>query len=195
MILNSAQLAIAISAVLAGAVILGWILHWLWTRLAGRSADDRARLAEMVNRLHAADQARERAEQARAEAVRRLADGEAEMSTQLAAMQTRLDGAVEGREAELIKALREAQADAEAAMGGLGSARRRIAELEAELADRARSLHQDEAVEPEAESPTDRPSPNGASTAEAAGRADTKIAVHLPRRARKRIKGRTAVAR
>ena len=32
--LTGAQLATAITAVLVGAIMLGWILHWIWARLA-----------------------------------------------------------------------------------------------------------------------------------------------------------------
>ena len=138
--LTSSQLAIAISAVLAGAVILGWILHWLWTRAANHPTDDRERLVEMVNRLHNSDQARDEAFEARERAENLLASREAEMRARMEAMQHRLDGAVEGREAELSQGLREAQADAEAAMTGLGVARRRIAELEQSIEDRAAEI-------------------------------------------------------
>ncbi len=50
--LTGAQLATAITAVLVGAILLGWILHWIWVRLAG-AGSDAARLAEAVDRLHA----------------------------------------------------------------------------------------------------------------------------------------------
>ncbi|MBY8976334.1 hypothetical protein KHP62_10985 [Rhodobacteraceae bacterium NNCM2] len=131
--LTSSQLETAISAVLAGAVIMGWILHWLWRRAAHRYRGGKGDLAEMADRLHASDEARERAEEARERAENLLASREAEMQARLEAMQYRLDGAVEGREAELLSELREARADAEASMSGLGNARRRIAELEAAL--------------------------------------------------------------
>ncbi|MEM9369645.1 MAG: hypothetical protein AAGA26_00680 [Pseudomonadota bacterium] len=131
--LESTQLATALSAILAGAVALGWVLHWLWGRAVNQSRNDKDRLQEMAERLHASDQARERADDAREKAQNLLASREAEMQTRLEAMQYRLDGAIEGREAQLASELREAKADAEAAMSGLGTARRRIAELEEEL--------------------------------------------------------------
>lgn len=131
--LSGGQLAIAISAVLAGAVAIGWSLHWLWIRLSNAATTDTARLTEMINRLHEADRAREAAEDARELAENLLAAREAEMENRMAAMQARLDGAVLGREAELAQALREAQADAEASMSGLRNARHRIMELEAEI--------------------------------------------------------------
>ena len=131
--LTGGQLAIAISAVLVAAIVLGWTLHWLWMRLSNAAISDTARITEMINRLHEADRARESAEDAKELAENLLASREAEMENRLAAMQARLDGAVEGREAELSTALREAQADAEASMSGLRGARERIMELEEEL--------------------------------------------------------------
>ena len=133
--LTGAQLATAISAILIAAIVLGWILHWLWMRLSNAAVSDTARLTEMINRLHEADNAREAAESAKELAENLLASREAEMENRMAAMQARLDGAVEGREAELVVALREAQADSEASMSGLRNARGRIMELEQEIDD------------------------------------------------------------
>ena len=131
--LSGAQLATAITAILLLAVIIGWTLHWLWTRLSNAAISDTARITEMINRLHEADRAREAAEDAKELAENLLASREAEMENRMAAMQARLDGAVEGREAELAVALREAKADAEASMTGLRNARQQIMDLEAEL--------------------------------------------------------------
>lgn len=131
--LSGAQLATAISAVLVTAVVLGWILHWIWVRLSNAATSDKDRLAEMSNRLHEANRARDDAEEARALAENLLATREAETEQQLAEMQVRLDGAVAGREAELIAELREARTDSETSMAGLRAARTRIMELEAEI--------------------------------------------------------------
>lgn len=131
--LSGAQLATAISAVLIAAIILGWILHWLWVRLSNAAISDTARITEMINRLHEADRSREAAEDAKELAENLLASREAEMENRMAAMQARMDGAVEGREAQLSTALREAQADSEASMSGLRNARARIMEMEAEI--------------------------------------------------------------
>ncbi|MEM1162205.1 MAG: hypothetical protein AAGJ28_14815 [Pseudomonadota bacterium] len=132
--LTGFQLTIAISAILIVAVVVGWLLHWLWMRMSNAAISDTARITEMINRLHEADRARETAEDAKELAENLLASREAEMNNRMAAMQARLDGAIEGREAELATALREAKADAEASMSGLRSARERIMELEAEMA-------------------------------------------------------------
>jgi chromosome segregation ATPase len=130
--LTGAQLATAISAVLVAAITLGWILHWIWTRLAS-AGGDAARLAEMVDRLHEAERAREAAEDARRLAETLLAAREAEMERSLAEMRARLDGMVDDRDAKTGRIVREARADAEACKSGLRGARRRIAELEAEI--------------------------------------------------------------
>lgn len=133
--LSGGQLATAISAVLVAAIALGWTLHWLWVRLSNAATTDTARLNEMINRLHEADRAREAAESARGLAEALLAQREAEMESTLAGMQARLDGAIDEREADLARQLRESRADSEAAMAGLRHARRRIMELEAEIED------------------------------------------------------------
>lgn len=136
--LTGAQLATAISAILVLAIVVGWILHWLWMRLSNAAVSDTARLTEMINRLHEADHARETAESAKELAENLLASREAEMENRMLAMQSRLDGAVEGREAELSRRLREAEAESEASMSGLRNARARIMDLEAQLEEMQR---------------------------------------------------------
>lgn len=130
--LTGAQLATAITAVLVAAIMLGWILHWIWARLSS-AGSDRARLAEMVDRLHEADRTREAADDGRRVAENLLAVREAELEARVADQQARLDGMVQDQDAELGRAVREARADAEASMSGLRTARRRIMELEAEV--------------------------------------------------------------
>lgn len=136
--LSGAQLATAISGILVLAVAVGWLLHWIWVRLSHAALTDTARITEMINRLHEADRAREAAEEAKELAENLLASREAEMENRMAAMQSRMEGAVDGREAELLREMREAKADSEAAMGGLRNARARIMELEAEIEDMRR---------------------------------------------------------
>ncbi|MEM8792778.1 MAG: hypothetical protein AAGE80_14250 [Pseudomonadota bacterium] len=131
--LTSSQLAIAISAVLACAVAVGWLLHWLWGRVINPRRSEDEQLAEMATRLHTIDQARDQAEEARLSAEAEFSKKERELKAEIDAMRARLEGAVDGREAELSSQLREAKVDAETAMTGLGNARRRISELEAEI--------------------------------------------------------------
>lgn len=124
------QLSLAIAAVLLFSVATGWILHWLWVRMGMAPGTTEAHMREMVDRLHAADRNREAAEEARIRAESRLAAREAEMENRMAAMQSRLDGVLEGREAELTRELREARAELAALSDGLRNARVRLAELE-----------------------------------------------------------------
>jgi F0F1-type ATP synthase membrane subunit b/b' len=131
--LTGSELSTAISAILIAAICVGVLLHWLWSRLNRARSSDSARLAEMAERLYQADLAREEAEAARQRAELRLAERETETTEQLAAMQARLDGAVEGREAALAAELADARRDLEAMDSGLRGARQQVIELEAEL--------------------------------------------------------------
>ena len=131
--LNGSELSIAIAAVLIGAVCVGFLLHWLWSHLNRSRISDGARLDEMAELLHEADMAREAAEIARSQAEALLARREAETAERLAVMQTRLDGAIEGREAELTRELAAVGLELETMRGGLSNARRRMIELEAEI--------------------------------------------------------------
>jgi len=143
--LTGTELSTAISAILFAAVGVGFLLHWLWSGLGRARSSDAARLAEMAERLHQADLAREEAEVARQRAELRLAERETEATEQIAAMQARLDGAIEGREAALAAELATARLDLEALDGGLRAARQRIIDLEAELETRQGEAQQGEA--------------------------------------------------
>jgi prophage endopeptidase len=131
--LSGSELSIAITAVLIGAVCVGFLLHWSWTYLNRSRTGDSARLDEMAERLHTAEMAREAAEEDRLQAEGLAARLEAETTEQLAAMQARLDGAVEGREAGLARELAEVRLELETMRDGLVNARRRSGELEAEI--------------------------------------------------------------
>lgn len=131
--LTGSELETAIAAVLIGAVCLGFVLHWLWLLPRGGTPGDGTRLDEMAERLHEADLAREAADEARREAVSQRARREAETAGRLAAMQSRLDGVVEGREAELSRKLSAALSELETMSGGLRDARQRTIDLEAEI--------------------------------------------------------------
>ena len=135
--LSGTQLSFAISSVLLFCVLIGWVMHWIWCRMGMAATTTEAQMQELVDRLHAADQAREEAEEARIRAESRLSSREAELENRMAAMQARLDGAIEGREAELAAELREAKADLEAMSEGLRNARWRIAELEADVREQS----------------------------------------------------------
>jgi chromosome segregation ATPase len=135
-VITSSELATAVALVLAGAVALGWILHWLWARLAGAPRTERERLDDLAERLHRAEAAREAAEEAHRAAEARLAAREAELASEMETARAELEGRLEAREAELARALREAEAEARTAWEGLSVARRQIRELEGEAAAR-----------------------------------------------------------
>ena len=131
--LSQSELSIAITAILVGAVCVGFLLHWAWVYLGRSRTGDSARLEEMADRLHTAEIARETAEEDRKQAEGLLALREAEITEQLTAMQVRLDGALAGREADLARELTEARLELETMHDGLVNARRRTGELEAEI--------------------------------------------------------------
>ena len=131
--LTGSELTTAIAAVLIGAVCAGFLLHWLWSHLSRSRNSDSARLDGMAARLHEADMAREAAEVAQQQAEALLARREAETAERLAVMQARLDGTIEGREAELTRELAAVRLELETMRDGLSNARRRNIELEAEI--------------------------------------------------------------
>ena len=70
------ELTVVIAAILAAAFLLGWSLHWVFSRLNRTSRGGTSLTAQ----LHEADEARHRAEYRRAEAERRAAEIEAELA-------------------------------------------------------------------------------------------------------------------
>jgi hypothetical protein len=131
--LSGSELATAIAAVLMSAVLAGVLLHWFWSYINRSRNSDANRIDEMAARLHEADMAREAAEEAKEQASSLLARREAETAEKLARMRARLDGAVMDREAELTSELDAARLELETMRDGLGNARRRIVDLEAEI--------------------------------------------------------------
>jgi len=131
--LTGSELTTTISVVLIGAVCAGFLLHWLWSLLGRSRTRDSVRLDEMAAQSHETDMAREAAEDARQQAEALLARREAETAERLAVMQTRLDGAIEDREAKLTGELAVVRLELETMRDGLGNARRRNIELEAEV--------------------------------------------------------------
>jgi len=131
--LDGSQLQTAIAAVLIGAVLIGILLHWLWSRLWRPNASNSVQLDAMAMRLHEADLSREEAEEARETAKALLARRDAETAERLAEMQARVDGAFVGREAELAGELEATRLELETMHDGLVNARRRIIELEAKI--------------------------------------------------------------
>ena len=127
------QLSIAISAVLLIAVAVGWLLHWLWVKLSKAPGSPSKGMTDIADRMHEADQARERAEEALAKAQGQFSEREAELSAELETMRNDFSASNSAREQELAAALSEAKVDSETYKDGLRNARERIAELEAEV--------------------------------------------------------------
>ena len=109
--LTGTGLALAIAAVLFGAVALGALLHWAWARSGPGGTAEGARVSELGDQLHEAEMRLEASELALQEAEERHA----------------------GREEELNRQLAEARADLETMHGGLINARQRLMDLETEL--------------------------------------------------------------
>ena len=115
-----------IAAAFLAAVALGWLLRGLWSWLCMTTSSDRARIAELADQLHLAEEAREAAEAARAAAEARAAAHREELE------RLRADCAAHAAdcEARAARAVAEAEAEARTAWDGLAAARRRIAALE-----------------------------------------------------------------
>jgi hypothetical protein len=89
-LLDRSELTFAIATALVGAVLLGWILRWLFGRMNATGPRNAARTANLVSRLHAAEEAQFRAEtrlaEVEADASQRLADLQAELDATLASL-------------------------------------------------------------------------------------------------------------
>ena len=132
---SATDLTTAIAAILVGAVALGWVLHWLWARPAAGPAGPQARIDDIAAQLHEAENARDAAEAARVQERARIEAREAELSQEMADLRAGMEIRLEGREAVLDRALKEAREEAQTAWEGLSNARRRIGELERKLED------------------------------------------------------------
>jgi hypothetical protein len=80
------EMTIAIAAALIGAFLLGWATRWLFGRMNASGPRNAARTADMATRLHAAEDARHRAEH-------RLAAVEAEATRRVQELRAEAEGA------------------------------------------------------------------------------------------------------
>jgi len=101
--MNRTEITAILAASLVAAFILGWALRWVFARL-NRSSLQGGPPEEMAALLHAAEEARDTAEER-----------------------------MNQRETELQNQLTQTKAELAAAMEGLGDARRRSQDLESEL--------------------------------------------------------------
>ncbi len=109
--LTGTELGVAIAAVLLGAVGLGALLHWLWSRMGRVTPRDRALVTELIEDLHQTESRREAVEQVIHEIEQKHARREEHLESELA----------------------EARSDLETMHQGLINARQRLIDLEAEL--------------------------------------------------------------
>lgn len=127
---DRAELEIAIGVTLAAAILLGWLLHVLWRRLAPVPTSHAGRVAVMARRLHEAEEARDAAIEARIAAESALDSRNTELQRALAEQEARLSSASTRREAELERALQAMTEDRDSLAEDLGAARTRIEALE-----------------------------------------------------------------
>lgn len=110
--MDRTELTLAIAASLVGALLLGWVLGWLFARLNRQSGPrDLREAADMASRL-------QEAEEAAARAQARLQATEADLGGRLAEVQRELEGAYQqiAREQARTEEIREAY---RVAMSGL----------------------------------------------------------------------------
>ncbi|MEM9144775.1 MAG: hypothetical protein AAGC57_01155 [Pseudomonadota bacterium] len=127
------ELSWAIAATLLSAALVGWVFHWIWCMLARATSSERERISHLVRDLGTAEDAREAAEARANAADTALAEGEAVLAKGLADAAADRDARIAEAEAAADTAVREAKAEAQTAWDGLAHARRRIADLEAQL--------------------------------------------------------------
>ena len=94
------EIVIGLAAILFAAFLLGWAAHWLFFKFNRVSTSNVAGLDQMASSLHEAEETRD-------EALAYIAQHEVELAAQVA----------------------QTEAELQAAMDGLGDARREIAEL------------------------------------------------------------------
>ncbi len=119
-------LSFSIAAILLLAAALGWIGCWLWRRSVEGGDADAAHMAELAARLHAAEAARDLAQE------------------QLASREATLEQAAAEARAEAASGLAETRAELSAAMEALGAARRETAQWR----DAYEALVKEEAEDP-----------------------------------------------
>jgi hypothetical protein len=112
--MDRSELTLAIAGTLVGAFLLGWILRWFFGRMNAAGPRSVARTADMATQLHAAEEARQRAEwrvaEVEEEGTRRVAELQGEVEKAREAV-VRAEAATEEIRAAYRKALIERGAD------------------------------------------------------------------------------------
>lgn len=86
------QMILAMAGALFGAVLIGWVLHWIFSRANGVSGPRNARrTADLAHRLHAAEEAQHRAEARLREVEVDLRQRNVDLQSELAAVQQTLE--------------------------------------------------------------------------------------------------------
>ena len=108
MAMDRNELTLLVAATLVGAFLLGWILRWFFGRMNAAGPRSVARTVDMATQLHAAEEARQRAEwravELEEEAKRRVAELQAEVEAARAEV-FRAEAATEEIRAAYRKAL------------------------------------------------------------------------------------------
>jgi hypothetical protein len=102
------ELTLVVAGALVGAFVLGWVLRWFFGRLNATGPRSLARTADMAAQLHAAEEAKQRAEwraaAAEEEGARRVAELQGEVEKARAEV-ARAEAATEEIRAAYRKAL------------------------------------------------------------------------------------------
>lgn len=82
--MNRTELTVVVAAAFVAAVMIGWMLRWLYSRIGRAGLSTTGASNDLAERLHAAEEARDAAFQDRDETIadmkRRLVQTEAELS-------------------------------------------------------------------------------------------------------------------
>lgn len=105
------QMILAMAGALVGAVLVGSVLHWIFSRVNGVSGPRNARrTADLAHRLHAAEEAQHRAEARLREVEVDLRQRNVDLQSELAAVQQTLERE-RGAGEELRAAYRQAMTE------------------------------------------------------------------------------------
>ena len=111
MMISREDLTFAIAGAVLAVFLVGWLAHWLWSRMASAAAPRQDRANELVAELLIVEEQRDRAHAEKRE------------------LEAALRGEADQKEQLLQSLLREREAELKAAMDGLQQARQEIESL------------------------------------------------------------------